>query len=351
MTYERILGDLKKKVYSPIYFLYGDEPYYIDLLSDYIEKNVLSEGEKEFNLTVVYGKEADVLTLIATAKRYPMMSNYQVVIVKEAQDVKDLMGKDKKNQETRSKKQEEDRNPLFEYVQHPQKSTLLVFCYKYKSPDGRTKIYKEMEKHGAVFESKKLYDNKVPDWIVNYVQSGGHRINPKAAMLVSEYLGSDLSKIANEIDKLILNLKAGDEIDADLVEKHIGISKDFNVFELQKALARRDIYKANQIANYFSKNQKNNPMVLTIPNLYNYFLKILTYHKLPMRGKNEVAGALGVNPYFVTEYEQAAKVYPEQKVINVISNIREYDLRLKGVNNGSSTEGELLKELVYKILH
>lgn len=341
MTFDKILQDLKNKIYHPVYFLCGDEPYYIDLISDFIEKNVLSDSEKEFNQTILYGKEVDVPTLISYAKRYPMMSNHQVVIVKEAQEIKNLIGKENKD----------DKNFLLDYVMNPQKATVLVFCYKYKSLDKRTKTGKELEKHALVFESKKLYDNKIPEWITEYVRMHGHRINSRAAALIGEYLGTDLSKISNELEKLFLNIKPGTEIDLALVENNIGISKEFNIFELHAALGRRNILKANQIINYFGANQKSNPLVLTIPQLHSYFLKILTYHRLPAKGRNEVAGALGVNPYFVGDYEAAAKVYPEEKVINVISLLRDYDMKSKGVNAPAMNEASLLKELVYKILH
>ena len=341
MTYDKILLDLKNKIYHPVYFLCGDEPYYIDLISDYIEKNVLSDNEKEFNQSILYGKEVDVSTLISYAKRYPMMSNHQVVIVKEAQDIKGLIAKESK----------EEKNYLLDYVQNPQKATILVFCYKYKTLDRRTKSGKELEKKALVFESKKLYENKIPEWISDYVSTKGHRINSRAAALMAEYLGNDLSKISNELEKLFLNVHPGAEIDLNLVENNIGISKEFNIFELNTALGRRNILKANQIINYFGANQKNNPLVLTIPQLHSYFLKVLTYHRLPVKTRNEVAGALGVNPYFVGDYESAAKVYSEEKVISVISLLRDYDMKSKGVNSPYMSEGTLLKELIYKILH
>lgn len=341
MTFEKIIQDLKKKIYHPVYFLCGDEPYYIDLISDYIEKNVLSDSEKEFNQTVLYGKEVDVPTLISYAKRYPMMSSHQVLIVKEAQEMRNLIGKESK----------EEKNFLLDYVQHPQKSTILVFCYKYKSLDKRTKTGKELDKHALVFESKKLSDYKIPEWIIDVVGKRGHRINSRAAALMAEYLGNDLSKISNELEKLFLNVTPGAEIDLPLVENNIGISKEFNIFELHGALGRRNILKANQIINYFGANQKSNPLQLTIPQLHSYFLKILAYHHLPNKGRNEVAGALGVNPYFVGDYEAAAKSYSEEKVVSVISLLREYDLKSKGVNAPTMNEGSLLKELLYKILH
>ena len=341
MTFEKILQDLKNKIYHPVYFLCGEEPYYIDRISDYIEEHVLSDSEKEFNQTVLYGKEVDVPTLISYAKRYPMMSNHQVVIVKEAQDIRNLISKENK----------EDKNFLLDYLLHPQKATILVFCYKYKTLDKRTKTGKELDKHALVFESKKLYDNKIPEWIGDYVHKRGHRINSRASALMAEYLGNDLSKISNELEKLFLNVTPGAEIDLALVESNIGISKEFNIFELHGALGRRNILKANQIINYFGANQKSNPIQLTIPQLHSYFMKVLTYHRLPLKSRNEVAGALGVNPYFVGDYEAAARVYPEEKVISVISLLREYDMKSKGVNAPATSEGSILKELIYKILH
>lgn len=245
----------------------------------------------------------------------------------------------------------DDRNPMLDYVLNPQKSTILVFCYKYKTLDKRTKLAKALDKQALVFESKKLYENKIPDWVTDYVQTKGFKINVKAATMVAEFLGNDLSKITNELDKIMLSPLPAKEITAELVEENIGISKDFNIFELHSALGKRNVYKANQIVNYFASNPKNNPMVLTLSSLFGYFIKVLTYHKLPVKSRNEVASALGVNPYFVGDYEMAARAYPEQKVLNVISAIREYDLKSKGINGSSATEGDMLKELVWKILH
>ncbi|HRH66215.1 MAG TPA: DNA polymerase III subunit delta [Bacteroidia bacterium] len=355
MTYDTIIGELKKKIYKPVYFLQGEEPYYIDQIASYIETEVLSESEKEFNQTVVYGKELDLLTLISYAKRYPMMSNYQVVIVKEAQDIKDLS--EKKESATaaaasgKNAKKSNPREHFLEYLQKPTHSTILVMCYKYKTIDKRTKIAKTLEQAGIVFESKKLYPNQVTPWVNQYVLSKGHRINPRAAMLISEYLGDDLSRIANEINKLLLNLKPGDEISARLVEENIGISKEFNVFELHKALGNRNILKANQIVNYFGANPKSNPIQFTIPQLFAYFQKILTLHSLADKSKNNVASVLGINPYFVQDYETGAKAYSRDHCIRNIGFIRDYDLRAKGIKASNADDGALMKELVYKILH
>ncbi len=344
MSTDQIIGELKKKIFHPVYFLQGDEPYYIDLISDYIEKNILSEGEKEFNQSVLYGKDIDVSTLISYAKRYPMMSSHQVVIVKEAQEMKSLVPKEKE-------KTKDAKDPFVEYLLKPTQSTILVLCYKYKTIDKRTKLGKTIEKNALLFNSKKLYDNQIPDWINGYVLSQGFRVNPKASMMMAEYLGNDLSKISNEISKLVISLQPGDEITAVMVEDNIGISKEFNVFELQSALGKRNIYKANQIINYFSANTKSNPTVLTTAQLYSYFLKILQFHQVDLRAKEVPAVVLGVHPYFIKDYETAARAYPMETCIRNISYIREFDIKTKGINSAASIDGQLLKELVYKILH
>lgn len=340
MTFDQILGDLKKKIYHPVYFLQGEEPYYIDQLSDYIEQNILNEGEKEFNQTIVYGRDLDIITLVSYARRYPMMSNYQVVIVKEAQDMKSLFNK-----------QKEDKDPFIEYLLKPTASTLLVFCYKYNKIDKRTKVSKVLDKSSVLFESKKIYDDQLPAWISKYCQKSGLKINPKAMQMIAENLGNDLTKITNEIVKLSINIKPGQEISPEIVEENIGVSKEFNIFELQKAIGTRNVLKAFRISDYFAANSKNNPMVMTLPQLYTYFMKILTYHQLEDRSTNNAASVLGINPYFLNDYIIAAKEFPQSICIRNITFISDYDLRSKGVNNASTDEGSLLKELVYKLLH
>ena len=332
MTFDQILTDLKNRIYYPVYLLFGEEPYYIDELSDYIEANVLSETEKEFNQTIMYGKETDVPTIISYAKRFPMMANYQVVIVKEAQEVKNIEN-------------------LLSYVENPLKSTLLVICHKYKKIDKRRAIVKRNEKNGVVFESPKLYENKIPDWIRNYLKTRDYSITPKASMLLSEYLGTDLTRIVNEIGKLTINIPADTEINDDHIEKNIGISKEFNIFELQKALGTKNVYKANQIAFYFASNEKDNPLVRTISVLGSFFVKVMAYHSLKDKSRNSVASALSIHPFFVSDYQQAAKYYSSQRLTKIISFLREYDLKSKGVGNVTTTHGELLKELIFKILH
>lgn len=333
MTFESILQDLKNKKYAPVYFLMGDEPYFIDQITDYIAGNVLEESEKAFNQTVLYGKDVDAASVINTAKRFPMMSEYQVVIVKEAQNIKNI-------------------DDLQYYVQNPLKSTILVINYKYKKLDKRKKLYKEVEKKGVLFESKKLYEDKVPDWITRYLKIKGLSIQPTAALLLTEFLGAELSKVAMELDKLVLTVPQGEKLITSVhIEENIGISKDYNNIELQNALVKRDHLKAFRIVDHFAHDQKNNPLVVTLGMLYSFFNKIIVYYFLQDKSKMSVASALKINPYFVSDYQQAAKVFPVKKSVEIVSLLREYDLKSKGVGNVSTTPGELLKELVYRILN
>jgi DNA polymerase III subunit delta len=344
-TYENIIKDLKNKVYSPVYLLQGDEPYYIDVISDYIEKNVLDEMEKEFNQTILYGKEVDLLSLISQAKRYPMMSNYQVVIVKEAQEIKNLVPRDKKSE----KGEKDEPSPLETYLSNPVPSTVLVLCHKYKKVDGRSKIAKLFDKTGVVFESKKLYDNQVPSWVKQYCVSKKYRIEERAAQLIAEYLGNDLSKVSNELDKLMINVSSDVEINTTHIEQNIGISKDFNVFELNDAISTRNVLKANRIVNYFAANPRANPLVVTLGSLFAHFNKLIMYHSIP--DKSKAASAMGVNPYFIKDYETASRNYKLLQLVNIISVLREYDLKSKGLGSAGVEEGELLKEMVFKIMH
>lgn len=343
MEYNEIISELKKKTYRPVYFLMGEEPYFIDMISDYIENNVLDESEKEFNQSVLYGRDVNTAEVIGAAKRFPMMSEHQVVIVKEAQDIKDLVKKEGAD------KKDKVKTPLEAYLENPLPSTILVFCYKYKTIDKRTALAKLIQKHAAMFESKKLYDNQVADWISNYLKSKDYTINTRAAALLNEYLGTSLSKVTNELDKLIINLPPKSEITQEHIQANIGISKDYNVFELQAAIAKKEVLKANRIINYFNANPKENPMVMTVASLYGYFCKVLIYHFLA--DKKTAASALGVNPYFVKDYEVAAKGYSVGKLKSIFSYLREYDLKSKGIDRGSASEGELLKELIFKIMH
>lgn len=341
MTVEDILKDLKARKFKPIYLLQGEEPYFIDKIVDYMEQHVLSDAEKGFNQTVLYGKDTDMNTVLNAARRFPMMSEYQLVIIKEAQELS--WGKeDDGNKKT----------PDFtlNYFEKPQNSTILVFAYKHGNFDKRKKVYKVISQNGVVFQSDVIKDYKITPWIDGYIKSKGYKISPSALGLIGEYLGTDLSKITNEVDKLCLNIDVSTEISVDHVQKNIGISKDYNVFELQKALASQNILKCNQIINYFADNPKANPLVLVMGNLYSYFSKILKYHYLS--NKADAAKELGVNPYFVKDYELAARTFPWQKTYQIITLLREYDLKSKGLNSsGNTSNGELLKELLFKIIH
>jgi len=333
--YSRIIGDLKNKIYKGIYFLYGEEPYYIDLISDYISENILTEAEKSFNQVVIYGEESDVPAIINTARRFPMMANQQVVIVREAQYLKDI-------------------DLLRNYVEHPLTSTILVICYKYKKIDKRTELYKTLSKSNNVvlFMSEKLRDYKVPGWIDDYFKEHNIEADRNVSLILSEYLGADLAKIVNELDKLLITIPRGTKrITAKDIEEKIGISKDFNNFELQVAIGKRDVARAGRIVNHFEHNQKDNPFVVTIATLFAFFRKLLIYHFLGDKSKNNVASALGINPFFVTDYALAARNYDARKTVRAISLLREFDLKSKGVGNVTSSDGELLKELVYKIMN
>ena len=329
---KQIVGDIKKGAIKPIYFLMGDEPYYIDAISDYIEHNVLTQEEKGFNQMTLYGRDVTIEDIVGNAKRYPMMSERQVVIVKEAQDLSRTIEK------------------LTDYAKNPQLTTVLVLNYKYKKLDKRKALYKAIKKTGVVFDSKKLYDNQVPDWIRRVLSGQGYTISPKASQMLVEFLGSDLSKINNELSKLKIVLPGGTQISAEHIEQHIGISKDYNNWELRKAIGAKDSLKAFKIVNYFSENPKDNPMVLTVGVLFRFFSQLLQYHGLQDKNPRNVAAVLKINAYFVDEYTMAAKNYPMRKVSKVISILREFDLKSKGVAANSVPSGDLFKELVVKLL-
>ena len=322
--------------------MHGEESYYIDKISDYIEKDVLTDAERGFNQTVFYGKDTDVISVLNSAKRFPMMSEYQVILVKEAQEMK--WGKDEEDKKS--------ADPLLNYLENPLRSTILVFCYKHGKFDKRKKTYKAFDKQGIVFESAEIYPDKVPAWVEDYVKEKNYRINSRAAVLLAEYLGNDLSKVSNELDKLMLNIPAGAEITAGHVQENIGISKEYNVFELQAALARRDVFKSNQIITYFAFNPKSNPVPLVLGALNTYFTKVLKYHYATDRSQTGLARELGVSSYFVKDYEVAGRNYDKMKTFKVISYLREWDLRSKGVDSTGNTEaGELMKEIIFKIIH
>ncbi|MBL4641973.1 MAG: DNA polymerase III subunit delta [Flavobacteriaceae bacterium] len=328
-----IVTNIKRGIVKPIYFLMGEEPYYIDKISEFIEKTVLDEAEKGFNQVVMYGRDVSIEEITSSAKRYPMMAEKQVIIVKEAQDLSRTIEK------------------LLSYAENPQPTTVLVINYKYKKLDKRKKLYKAIEKTGVLFESKKLYDNQVSDWIRRVLSGKNYKIEAKAAQMLVEFLGTDLSKINNELEKLITILPENSIISPEDIEKNIGISKDFNNFELRKAVGEKQIVNANRIINYFAENPKNNPLVMTISLLNSFFTQLLQYHGLETKDKFSVAKSLGVNPYFVGDYATAARKYPMRKVSQIIGLIREADLRSKGVGANGMPQSDILKELLFKIMH
>ncbi len=325
---KQIVANIRKGNISPLYFLFGEEPYYIDKISQFIGENVLSEEEKGFNQMVLYGKDVSIDEIVGQAKRYPMMSERQVVIVKEAQDLSRTI------------------EQLVHYAENPQPTTVLVICYKYKKLDKRKKLYKSVQKNGVLFESRKLYENQVSDWIRKTLQGKGYSISHKASILLVENLGTDLSKISKELVKLTLILPKESQITSGNIEEHIGISKDYNNFELKKAIGERNILKAYKIINYFSQNPKDNPFVLTVTLLHSFFSQLLRYHGLNDHSPKNVASALRINPYFVEEYQIAARNYPMKKVSAIISHLREMDLKGKGVGANALPQSDLLKELL-----
>jgi DNA polymerase-3 subunit delta len=331
-SFEEILGNLQKKIYHPIYFLMGEEAYFIDKISDFITDHVLTEAEKGFNQTILYGKDLELQTLISYARRFPMMANHQVIIVREAQNIKNI-------------------EELETYVKNPLPSTILVINYKYKTLDKRKSFTKLIDQKGVLFESKKIYDNQLPAWISSYLKALQYTISPQAAAMIAEYLGADLSKVSNELDKLVISVPAGSQITPDHIERNIGISKEFNVFELQNALGDRDLLRANRIINYFGANPSSAPFPMIISSLFSYFSKILNYHFLEDKSQNNVASVLGVSPFFVKNYVSAAKNYNIKKLVEIVSILREYDMKSKGWGNVSSSPADLQKEIIYLILH
>ncbi|OYU79002.1 MAG: DNA polymerase III subunit delta [Flavobacterium sp. BFFFF1] len=329
----KIVNDIKGGNIKPIYFLMGEEPYYIDKLSDYIEQNVLSEDEKGFNQTVLYGRDVTMEDIIGTAKRYPMMAERQVVIVKEAQDLTKTIDK------------------LESYADNPMPSTVLVFCYKYKTLDKRKKVTKLLDKHGLVYESKKLYENQVGQWISRVLQGKGYAIEPKANAMLVEFLGTDLSKINNELEKLQIILPKGTTINAKHIEDNIGFSKDYNVFELRKAIGDKNQLKAYQIAHYFAENPKDNPMVVTTAQVFSFFVSLLQYHGLKDKNPKNVASVLKVNPYFLKDYDVALRNYPMKKVSAVVATLRQIDVKSKGVGANALSNGDLLREMLVHIFN
>ncbi len=329
---KQLVSDIKNKNLKPIYFLMGEEPYYIDKISDFIENSVLAEEERGFNQMILYGRDVSVDDIVSNAKRYPMMAEHQVVIVKEAQELSRTIEK------------------LAPYAENPQTTTVLVVNYKYKKIDKRKALYKTLKKTGVVYESKKLYENQVADWIRRVLSPKNYSISPKAAQMLVEFLGTDLSKINNELEKLQIILPEGTQITPEHIEENIGFSKDFNNFELRKAIGEKNVIKAHRIVNYFAENPKDNPIVVTVSLLFSFFSQLLHFHGLKDKSPRSVASALKVNPYFVNDYISAAKHYPMRKVSHVVSTLRTFDVKSKGVGANAVSQGDLLKELLVRIL-
>lgn len=332
--FAEVMRELKSKIYHPIYFLEGEESYYIDSISNYIEQKVLNDSEKSFNQFVLYGKDTSIKQINDYARGYPMMGTYQVVIVKEAQNFK-----------------ADEWEKLLPYFEKPLKSTILVICHKHKKLDKRNKSVKKFVDHSVFVSADKIYDSKLPQWIITFFKEEGYKISDPAAALMAEFVGNDLNRIATEVEKLIINIPKEKTIDVDDITKNIGLSREYNSFELQRALAFRDVLKANRIINYFASNQKNNPAVLVTGTLFGYFQKVYVAHSFGARDKNAVASAIGINPFFADEYLTAMKNFPPLKTEQVLQTIGEYEMKFKGVNSASTTQAELMKEMIFKILH
>lgn len=332
MQYNEIVSEIKSGKFRPIYFLMGEEAYYIDQITRLIEKTALPEDQQSFNQTVFYGRDTDLKTIIGEAKRYPMMADRVVIIVKEAQQLRKV----------------ED---LELYTNNPQPSTVLVLAYKYKTLDKRKKLYKVLSNGHVLFESKKLYDNQVPEWIGSNLRNRGYDSTVKARELLAESLGTDLGRIDNELGKLELVAAKGVTIDELLIEENIGISKDYNNFELIKAIGNKDFSKAIKIQQYFKANPKDNPLVVTISLLFGYFSKLMMVHQATDKSPKGLASLLRLNPYFVKDYQQGAINYDLKKLARIISYLRECDMKSKGVNNSSTSDDELLRELIFKITY
>ena len=334
---KKVWSNIKAKKFEPVYILQGEETYYIDLISDFIEQHALSESEKGFNQVVVYGKDVNVATILTHAKRFPMMSERQVVIVKEAQDIQDLQ-------------KEGGAKLLLSYLSNPLTSTILVLCHKHKSLDKRKELGKKAEKLAVSLTFKRPYENQLGEFISDYVNEKGFQIEDAAIRILAEYVGNDLSRLANEIDKVLIDSTSTIPISAEIVMSRVGISKEYNIFEFQKAFVIKDVYQAAKIASYFEQNTKRNPVIPIVALLYSFFSKLLIASSLSDTSEKALISALKINPYAARDYSAASRRYPANKIMDNISLLKEADLKLKGVNSGSSDEGEILKELVFRLM-
>ncbi len=335
---KKILTDLKAKKYAPVYFLQGEETYYIDLISDFIEQKVLSEAEKGFNQVILYGKDVTMAAVLTHARRFPMMAERQVVIVKEAQDIQDI------NKEIGGKL-------LLDYLARQVPSTLLVFCHKNKSLDKRKELGKKIDQFAVTLNTKKLYDNQLPEFVQEYTREKKVSIDDRAALAICEFVGNDLHRLANEIDKLIISLQPGEEISAERIMNQVGVSKEYNIFELQKAILNRDSLLANKIVNHFERNTKKNPIIPVVAYLYSFFSKVLMATQASDKSDKGLVSELKVSPYAARDYTLALRQFQQQKVIENISSLKDADLKLKGVNNGSADEGQIFRELIWRLMN
>lgn len=332
MDHKQIIRSIEQGNFSPVYLLHGEEPYFIDAITDAIVNHAMDESERDFNQTIVYGKEANVPLLISDAKQFPMMGQRRLVVVKEAQELKDI-------------------DDLEVYFTNPLSSTVFVLCYKHKKYDSRKKAFKAIQSSGTVFLSEKVKDYKLVDWIAGYAKDAGYVITPKAAMLLSEFLGNDLSRIVNELEKLSILIEKGTTINDVHIEENIGISKDYNIFELTNAFGERNFFQATKIINYFTHNPKAGSIIPVIANLFKFHVQLMTVHFSKDKSKEGLAAALKVNPFLLKNYLAAAKIYPPKKLSANIAILEEFDLKSKGINNSSSSEGDLMKEMLYRLMH
>jgi DNA polymerase III subunit delta len=335
---KKIWTDLKARKFAPVYFLQGEESFYIDMISNYIEANALSDAEKGFNQVVLYGKDVTMAAILTNARRFPMMAERQVVIVKEAQDIQDL------NKEIGSKL-------LLDYLTKQVPSTILVFCHKHKSLDKRRELGKKIDQYAVMLNTKKMYDNQLPEFVYEYLGDKKVSMDDRAVQVLCEYVGNDLHRLANEIDKLIISLPPGASIGVDQVMNQVGVSKEYNIFELQKAILQRDALLANKIVNYFESNTKKNPMIPVVAFLYSFFSKLLAVTTASDKSEKGLASELKVSPYAVRDYTLALRQYPQPKIIDNIAALKDADLKLKGVNTGAADEGQIFRELVWRIMN
>ncbi len=330
-AYASLKSAISQRNFSPIYFLMGYEPFFIDEISKLLIQTVLPEDQRDFNQTILYGKDTSIEEIVSVCKRFPMMADYQLVVVREAHELNRTI------------------EQLTAYAEQPQPTTILVLCYKNKKLDKRKKLSKAIQKNGTIVETKKLYDNKLHSWIEQRMRATNRTIDYKAAAVLAESVGADLGTLNNQLDKLCLIVNEGDTISSDHIEQHVGISKDYNNFELRKALGTGNVAQAYKIVHYFGRHPKQHPLLGTINSLYAFYMQLLTYHGLPSKNPDTVAKALGIHPFFVKEIEQAARRYPLKSIVPILGVIKKADLAAKGVDAVPISEGEALQQLLSKV--